>query len=174
MTDRTTRCRDGCRDYRGRVPARRLRRGPGAWLLAGTAWLLLGTMRALLVFVPFKRTMALLGMRIVPPADVLVAAVPVDPDDPGLGRVPWAITAAMRRTPWESKCLAQALAGSVMLRAGGEPSRVYFGVRPADPGQDRAMTAHAWLVSRGRILTGADGHEEYTVVAAYAAGRTSD
>ena len=133
------------------------------------AWVLLGVMRLLLLVVPFKRMMTLLGMHVAPESarTPSPAPVPVEPGDPAVGRLPWAISAAMRRTPWESKCLAQALTGAMMLRWRGEPGEVFFGVRPASSAEVRDMTAHAWLVWRGRILTGAGGHEQYAVVAVY-------
>lgn len=130
-------------------------------------------MRALLLVMPFKRIMTILGMRLAPESARMAdpAPVPVDLSDPTVDRLPWAIAAAMRRTPWESKCLAQALAGATMLRWRGEPAEVFFGVRPPDTTHGRAMTAHAWLVSRGRILTGASGHSDYGVVAVYCSNR---
>lgn len=148
----------------------RRRHGPGDWLLAGQAWVLLGVMRALLLLVPFKRMMGWLGMHPSAPDTVVPAAspaVPVRADDPRLGRVHWAIDAAVRRAPWESRCLAQSLTGATMLRVRRVPALVYFGVRPARAEEGREMTAHSWLVSSGRIVTGAAGHEEYGVVAIY-------
>jgi len=149
------------------------RHGPGDWLLAGTTWVLLGIMRMLLFVVPFKRLMPLLGLTRAPDEARKPSPdpVPVLLDDPSIGRLPWAIAAAMRRTPWESKCLAQALAGAVMLRWRGHSASVFFGVRPADTAHARPMTAHAWLVSEGVILTGSAGHEDYGVVAVYATPR---
>jgi hypothetical protein len=81
--------------------------------------------------------------------------------------VHWAIDAAVRRSPWETKCLAQSLTGATMLRVRRVPALVYFGVRPASVAEGREMTAHSWLVSDGRIVTGAAGHEDYGVVAVY-------
>jgi hypothetical protein len=153
--------------------------GPGDVLVAGEAWALLGVMRALLLGVPFARLMTLAGMRLVAPeaasgaepAESAAAArdrvAPGAATDPRLDRVAWGIDAAARRTPWQSRCLAQSLAGAVMLRLRGEPTLVYFGVRPAGPAANRPMTAHSWLVSGGRILTGAAGQEQYGVVAVY-------
>lgn len=113
--------------------------------------------------------MRVLGMTLVPDAEREPdpAPLPVALDDPEIGRLPWAIAAAMRRTPWESRCLAQALAGATMLRLRRVPSLVYFGVRPAKSSAGREMSAHAWLVSDGRILTGAGEHESHAVVAVY-------
>lgn len=149
----------------------RRRHGLGDVLLAGEAWTLLGITRAMLLVVPFRRLMPALGMRLAP--DTSAAAEPtqrVGSDTPKIGRVAWAIDAAVRRSPWEAKCLAQSLTGATMLRLRREPATVFFGVRPASAAENREMTAHSWLVSDGRIVTGAAGHEEYAVVAVYAPG----
>lgn len=131
---------------------------------------MLGISRAMLGIVPFKRLMPALGMRLdeearAHPAD----AVPATRDDPHVGRVLWAVDAAARRTPWESKCLAQSLTGATLLRLRREPALVYFGVRPAVPAEGRPMTAHAWCVSGDRIVTGAGEHATHAVVAVYGA-----
>lgn len=148
----------------------RRRHGIGDWLLAGEAWLLLGAMRALLQVVPFKRGMAMLGMGAIRPT----AIPPAGGDAPAsqraverADRVRRGIEAAARRTPWDSKCLAQSLAGAAMLRWWGGRVEVYFGVRPASADGTRPMTAHSWLVSAGRMVTGEAGHDDYAVVAVY-------
>ena len=138
-----------------RVGETRRRHGPGDWLLAGQAWLLLGVVRVLLLLVPFKRMMGWLGMHPKAPDALTPVHAPADvrADDPQLGRVHWAIDAAVRRAPWEAKCLAQSLTGATMLRVRRMPALVYFGVRPANVAEGRGMTAHSWLVSEGRIVT---------------------
>ena len=55
----------------------------------------------------------------------------------------------------------------MLLRAARRPATVYFAVRPASASSDGTMTAHAWLVSDDRILTGASGREQYAVVGIY-------
>jgi hypothetical protein len=81
-------------------------------------------------------------------------------------RISWALSAAAARTPWKSTCLAQALAGSCMLRLRGIPATVALGVAKSEAAPD-GITAHAWLSSGGVVITGAAGREKYRVLANY-------
>ena len=63
----------------------------------------------------------------------------------------------------KSTCLTRALACRLMLARRGEPSVVRLGV--AKDGD--AFAAHAWLESGAEILTGADGHERFAVIASF-------
>jgi hypothetical protein len=146
-------------------------------VLAGAAFVLLGVMEGALRVVPFRRLMPLVGMRIanesgssLPPASSTGSAIVLPADTSNwtpVEQVAWGVEAAKRRTPWTSKCLSQSLTGAVLLRVRRSSATVYFGVRPARPAEGLPMTAHAWLVSDERIVTGAVGHEEHAVVAMY-------
>lgn len=78
-----------------------------------------------------------------------------------------AIRSAANNTPWQSVCLPQAIAGQWMLRRRNIPATVYFGVMKS-PGSTDNLTAHAWLRCGPRIITGADGHLQFTVVSTFA------
>lgn len=133
---------------------------------------MLGIASGMLRVVPFRRLMPAVGLRLDDEArNTPTESRPATREDPRVGRVHWAVDAAARRTPWESKCLAQSLTAATLLRLQRRPATVYFGVRPASPAEGRGMTAHAWCVSEGRIVTGAGEHRTHAVVAAYAAGR---
>ncbi|MEE8469670.1 MAG: lasso peptide biosynthesis B2 protein, partial [Planctomycetota bacterium] len=62
-----------------------------------------------------------------------------DPE-PDLRRVRWAVNAASRLLPG-TRCLAQALAGQVLLARRGVPTSLRIGVERSS----EAMSAHAWL-----------------------------
>jgi len=158
------------------VSTPRRRHGAGDVALAGSAFVLLGVMEGALRVVPFRRLMPILGMQVqrptTPGPSEASNSRPVELDDDPAGwgplqKVSWGIDAATRRTPWPSRCLSQALTGSVLLRAARRPATVYFAVRPRGASADGTMTAHAWLVSDDRILTGAAGREQYAVVGIY-------
>lgn len=83
-----------------------------------------------------------------------------------ISRIGWAIRAVSGRTPWESKCLVQAITGKVMLRRKRIHNTLYLGV--AKDG-DNKMQAHAWLRVGGQVLTGGGFVDNsYTVVAMFA------
>ena len=70
-----------------------------------------------------------------------------------------------RYTPWESKCLVQAIVGKMMLRQCGIANTLYLGV-----GRDKgnSLMAHAWLRCGGLVITGRQGRERFTIVGKFA------
>jgi len=75
-----------------------------------------------------------------------------------------AILTMSRHLPWESKCLVQAISGKMMLSRRKIPSTLYLGVAKKEDGD---LNAHAWIRCGDRILTGARGHRQFTVVASF-------
>lgn len=111
--------------------------------------------RAALAFVPFRRLAAWLGELDLEGASEIPEAHGQAAD------IAWAIQAMASRVPWDSRCLAQALAGYRMLGKRGISATVYFGVKK-DP---RApFSAHAWLRCGSCIVTGEGGHSDYRVL----------
>ena len=144
-------------------------RGAGDVVVAASAWVLLGASRAALQMVRFETLMRVTGFRLVD--DASDDATPLTAPTSGeLRQLSWGIGAAAARTPWTSACLAQALTGATLLRVRREPVRLYLGVRPAKSEEGRDMTAHAWLVSRGQVVTGDSGRDQYGVVAVFEGG----
>lgn len=82
-------------------------------------------------------------------------------------RVGWAVYAAARRTPWRSTCLIQAHAANRMLHDRHISSTLYLGVTK-DRDTKQSLKAHAWLRSGPKIITGAEGREQFTVVSTFA------
>jgi hypothetical protein len=67
-----------------------------------------------------------------------------------------AILRVSRHTPWESKCLVQAITGKILLRRRGINNTLYLGVNKESKGK---MTAHAWLRAGDMIITGNMGRK---------------
>lgn len=82
-------------------------------------------------------------------------------------KVEWAVGLVSPYTPWQSKCLVQALAAQSMLKRRRISSTLYLGV--ARDGENR-LIAHAWLRSGPYILTGGLERKRFTVVAHFANG----
>ena len=132
-------------------------------LLEAASWL--GLMRLAILLLPFRRLAALL--RLSPGEDGL-APKPVEVD---LARsIGWAVRVVAGRTPWQSACLVQALAGMVMLRRRGIGGTLYLGVAK-EPDLPETLAAHAWLRCGAVVLTGANGYERYTVLSAFSPRR---
>jgi len=125
------------------------------------AGLALALARLALLLLPFKLIMAGLGQRAAPlhtppaPATHRIA--------PAIG---WAITRIAPRTPWQSRCLAQALAAKLMLHRRRIPSTLYLGVAKADE-HPKNLLAHAWIQCGDICLTGAPGQERFTPLACF-------
>lgn len=79
--------------------------------------------------------------------------------------ITWGVLEASKYTPWESKCLVQALTVQRMLKEKGISSTIYLGVKKDE---NNKMLAHAWVRCGEYILTGGSNKHEYTVVAKFA------
>jgi len=128
-------------------------------LLLVEALLYLGLARLALLVVPFRHVARRLGQQLPPDA--------VPPStysaSPGARQIAWAVEIMSRRTPWESACLAQAIAGKLMLRRRGVPSRLSLGMRKDASGKP---IAHAWLQAGEATLLGATP-EPFTVLSTF-------
>ena len=71
-----------------------------------------------------------------------------------VARLAWALAAVGRRLPGGRNCLAEALAGLVMLRRSGRPARLRIGVARRVSG---SFVAHAWVECDGFPVVGAAG-----------------
>jgi hypothetical protein len=129
------------------------------WLVVEAA-LCLGAARLAVVALPFRWVTRVLRQE--------VGETPTA-DDSGTTderrRVAWALDRVSRRTPWDSNCLAQALAGKQMLRRRGISSTLYLGVAKEGGAQ---LEAHAWLRSGALTLTGGDDLDRFAVIATFA------
>ncbi len=121
------------------------------------AWLWLGLSRLAILVIPFRWIAPFLGQTMV---ETLYSA----PASPLALQISWAVRAGSRYTPWESKCLAQAMAAKRMLKRRGLDSTLYLGL--SKDGKNM-LSAHAWLRCGDRILTGGPIHRQFTQVAAF-------
>jgi len=68
-------------------------------------------------------------------------------------------------TPWESKCLVQAIVGKIMLRQYGIGNTLYLGV---GKNEEMSLVAHSWLRCGELIITGGHDLNQYAVVGKFA------
>lgn len=130
-------------------------------LIEATVWL--GLARLAIAALPFRWLAPYLGQqqRESPTTDV------PDPHE-HVRRISRAVATMSWHAPWQSTCLAQAMAAKMMLRRRGIYSTLYLGV--AKDGEE-GLVAHAWLRSGTTILTGEPGWERFTVVSTFAEKR---
>lgn len=119
----------------------------------------LGRARLALILRPFRRIAASLG------EIGAESAASVSPEHDAIARqVGWAVETMARHVPWDSLCLAQAIAAWMLLQRRGISWTVYIGVAQ---NTGKPFEAHAWLRCGERLVTGGNGHEQYQVVASF-------
>jgi hypothetical protein len=131
---------------------------PDRWLLVDAAFCL-ALARLSVLIVPFRWLTRALRQQL--------GETPVDDDCDMLRqreRVAWALRTVNGHTPWDSNCLAQGLAGKLMLRRRRLVSTLYLGVGKDD---QASFAAHAWLRSGAVVVTGGADLERFTVMAAF-------
>ncbi|MGL5087632.1 MAG: lasso peptide biosynthesis B2 protein [Clostridium sp.] len=79
-------------------------------------------------------------------------------------RISWIVVQAAKYTPWESKCLVQALTAQRMLKRLGICTTLYLGV---NKDSQNNILAHAWLRCGEYIVTGGSQKGGYVVVAKF-------
>jgi hypothetical protein len=139
---------------------RKLNKAFHYWTILLEAFFWLGIARLVILTMPFRWVEPTLGKRMAEsPTDVL----PHEPQQ--LKQVAWAVNTMSRYTPWQSKCLVQAMAAKRMLQSRKIVSTLYLGVTRSNP---KPLEAHAWLRSGSVYVTGGEGHKHFTVVAMFA------
>ena len=76
------------------------------------------------------------------------------------------VNATSKNTPWESKCMVQAISCKWLFAKYGINSTIYFGIKP-DEEKKKDLKAHAWLRVGDFIATGREGHKLYKIVNFY-------
>lgn len=125
------------------------------------AFFLLGLARFLVLTLPFKWLARTIGTH------MNEAGPDINDNDFRLARlIGQAVRSAASNTPWESVCLPQAVVCQWMLKRRNIPGTVYLGVAINKTIPDK-LSAHAWLRCGRSLLTGADGHRQFTVVSTF-------
>ena len=126
------------------------------------AYAILGLMRATILTVPFKR----LTRSLEHVAKKKALKKLCEEDMKTAQMVGQAIMRASVYTPWESTCLAQSLVAQKMLQKRGISGVFYLGAAKDEENKSK-MKAHAWSQCGDAIITGAGGHEEFTVLSVF-------
>lgn len=123
------------------------------------AYIYCGIARAYILFVPFNKLRKKIGKSKVESAEVVEKEI-----YKVAKRISWIVRQAARYTPWESKCLVQALTAQRMLKKQGVCTTLYLGV---NRDSQNNMLAHAWLRCGEYIVTGGYEKSGYVVVAKF-------
>ena len=129
------------------------------------AWFMLGWARAAILTVTFKRLCTGLQhhREVVAPSGVSKIQLQQASD---IGKL---VASAASVTPWQSLCLVQVLVVQKLLKNRKIPGQFYLGVRKGAEGEQDplGMSAHAWLQCGDAIVSGAAGHQQFTVVSTF-------
>lgn len=126
------------------------------------AYVLLAIMSAALLTISFKRLTR--SLEHLPSKEAI--AVLNEEENAKAIAVGQAIMRASAYTPWESACLAQALTAQKMLQKRAVPGVFYLGAAKNEEYEEK-MKAHAWTQCGETIITGAKGHEAFTVLSVF-------
>ena len=120
----------------------------------------MGYFRAFILFIPFNKLRKRMGkVKVESPQNV---------DDECYKkavRIASIVGIVSYHTPWESKCLVQALTAQKMLKEQGVSTTLYLGVKKDENNQ---MIAHAWTRCGNYFVTGGSNRHGYAVVAKFA------
>jgi hypothetical protein len=129
---------------------RELPRGERRLLLR--SWWVVGSVRVGLWLLPYARLRRILDRRSESRIDSRQARP--DPE-----RIAWAVTVASEYFPRAETCLTRALAVLYWMRRFGHPAELKLGVALDE---HKKFSAHAWVLSEGRVIIGEESHGEFT------------
>lgn len=130
------------------------------------AYVILGIMRAAILTISFKRLTRSLEHL---PKKAEISEL-TDKENATAMRVGRAIIRTAAYTPWESACLVQSLTAQKMLQKRGIPGVFYLGASKDEESEEK-MKVHAWSQCGDTIITGAGGHEEFTILSVFSWGK---
>lgn len=123
-------------------------------------FILSGIIRAVILAVPFKKVKKHLGIYNVESTEE--AGEEVNSIAEEIGDL---VSRVCRITPWQSKCLVQAIVAKILLEHKKIDTTLYLGVAKEKTGN---LTAHAWLRCGQTIVTGEGAMPQYKSVAKFA------
>lgn len=117
--------------------------------------------RFLMLFVKYKRYEKRLGER-----GKVDGYIVNEIDKNYIHRIQKAVVGVSNYTPWESKCMVQAVSAKWLLKKKNISSTIYFGIMK-DPEDANKLKAHAWLKVGDWVVTGRAGHQQFKIVNFY-------
>jgi hypothetical protein len=124
------------------------------------AYIYTGIFRVFILLIPFNKLKRIMGQTRIESLEEVDMVAYREAD-----RISWIVFKVSRYTPWESKCLVQALTAQRILKKRGISTTIYLGVKK---GENSEMLAHAWSRCGKYFVTGGSNRKEYIVVAKFA------
>lgn len=137
------------------------------WLLP--LYVLSGLMRLSLLVFPFRRIAPYLGQH---HANMTMTLLLTEEQENLSRRMGTVIKTISQYTPWESKCLVQAMLARVVLGWYGIPHIIYLGANLSGP-PENPMNAHAWVTAGRCFVTGGNSFRQFGVVSSFVNGQAA-
>ncbi|ABM04377.1 conserved hypothetical protein [Psychromonas ingrahamii 37] len=122
-----------------------------------------GLLRFCLLFLPFHLLSSILGKQF---SNLQCCSVIKDNQLHYLPEIGQITRLVERYSPWESKCLIQAMLAASLYRYYQIPYVIYLGVLKQNDSKE-LLKAHAWSLVGDKIITGAKGHKKFTIINTY-------
>ena len=134
-------------------------------LLIPVVWVILGLARAAILTLPFRGYARFLGQAV----GVEKFTPLLTPEQTAQARrIRRLVESTAKYTPWESKCLVQALVAAVLLQRVRVPYMLYFGLaKNKQPEANDPLSAHAWISAGAVPVTGKRSMGRFAVVGSY-------
>ena len=127
-------------------------------LLEAVAWL--GLARFVVLTLPLRRITPYLGSHLLESKTIESPEKLKD-----ARRISWAVRTMSRYTPWNSNCLAQAIAAKRMLQRRQIASTLYVGFSKQEAND---FEGHAWLRCGPLYLTGGQNRHRFVALSTFA------
>lgn len=127
--------------------------------------MLMPLMRLAVAFFPISRLLPDISQR--SPSFAPMTGQPTPAQQDTARKVGAALQSASRRLPVTILCLPRSLAGRIMLRRRGIPCQLHLGTRLEEAGDQRRLSAHAWLTCGAENVCGTAEAENFIEIARF-------
>jgi hypothetical protein len=125
-------------------------------------WVMLGLARATILRLPFRWYARLLGRSV---GVQVFTPLLTEEQTARARRIRRLVENTAKYTPWESKCLVQAMVAALLLQRAAIPYILHFGLaKHHAPQADTLMNAHAWVTAGAVAVTGGRSLQRFVVV----------
>lgn len=143
-----------------RLPDRKKRILLIAIIRTSTAWVMIKVL-------PYSVWRGRLGHQVPLSEDLFCAGTTIVSDNNELENIVWAHSVLARRAKSVFTCLMIGFSARAMLQTRGYDSLLVLGVDRSGEVNQKRLGAHAWVIHKGVIFSGGDGHEKFVPVAAF-------
>lgn len=127
--------------------------------LAVKIFLLCGIARVLILIVPFRKLQPYLGRHNEE------TSYKIEKETYKVAhQISWMTQSIATHTPWQSKCLVQAIVAQYLLKKKSIPTTLYLGVTKSER---KGLLAHAWLRCGKMYITGGRSKDAFKIISKF-------